>query len=415
MPCDGAVTNRSRLNCAFAGLLLLAAGCNSKLLRPPVTIYADGGGHQISATIADQDHRFSSVLLSFFPSNVPLHPGDAVNFGVRDSGEPHSVAMGTLVDQALAAAGQLDATADVRAIENLRQMKRLPTVFPKRVEGRRPRVNRSAAERCFLEDGAPPVSETGGAPPCAETKQPEFDGTQAFYSGGFLEEGKPFRVKLAPRIAPGTYGFMCLVHRASMAGTIEVRPTTVERPRVADVTKLAEDEENEVASTLEPAARRAADRPPSRTVLAGTGPEGRVTGFLSSFIPNRLRDVTPGEDVTWQLYGTHSISFSVSRQAQDGILVEDDDGVHINLDAWDPVGSSPQPPGALGYPPVAARVKIDGGTWSGEGTHSSGVLRSTPPTAVSYTLRFANPGTYRYVCVMHSRMRGQVEVADSTP
>jgi plastocyanin len=411
MPCDGAVTHRFRRTSAVAGLVLLAAGCNSRLLRPPVTVLADAGGHQISATIAEKSHRYSSVLLSFFPSSVPLHPGDALNFEVRDTGEPHSVAMGKLVDAALAAATPLRETADLRAIEALPQMKRLPAVFPQRVEDSRPRVNRSAAERCFLDRGSPPVSASGGAPACREREQPEFDGTQAFYSAGFLEEGKPFRVKLSPKIRPGTYAFMCLVHRSAMAGTIEVRPSGVERPRVADVRKAGTDEENEVAASLDPAARRAADLPPSSTVLAGTGPEGRVTGFLSSFIPDKLTGIAPGDTVTWKLYGNHSISFGASRKAQDGILIADREGVRINLDAWLPV-SSPRPPaGALAYPPVNARLMVDGGAWSGEGTHSSGILRSTPPTAVSYTLTFAKPGTYRYVCLVHQRMRGRIEVS----
>lgn len=392
-------------------MALISAGCNSRLIRPPVTIYADAGGRQITATIRDRDHRFNSALLSFFPSHVPLHPGDAVNFEVRDSGEPHSVALGKLVDRAITALGTLGLTEGIKTIEGLPQMRKLPSVFPNTVEDGSPRVNASASDRCFLDRVAPAFSPTGGASACEEVEQPPFDGTQEFYSGGFLKEGEPFRVKLSGDIRPGTYSFMCLVHRSSMVGSIEVRPRDVERPPVADIRQLGRDEENEVAGTLEQPARRAASRDEDG-VLAGTGPVGRSRGLLSSFIPEQAK-IGRGEPLTWELYGTHSISFEPSRDAQEGILIEEGDGVRINPEAWDPVDSSPPPAAALAFPPTQSRLEIDGGTYSGDGAFSSGILRATAPAAVSYTLRFDEPGTYRYRCLVHPRMRGRVVVQDA--
>ncbi|HYZ92145.1 MAG TPA: hypothetical protein VFA34_07105 [Actinomycetota bacterium] len=394
----------------MAAFALIVAGCNSKLLRPPVTIYADAGGHAIGVTVRDQERRFNSSLWSFLPSSVPLHPGDALNFEVRDTGEAHTVALGRLVDRAVEAVAALGPTSDVKKIEALPEMRTLPVVYPSVVSDDSPRVNRSAAERCFLSTGAPPVSPNGGARACPEREQPDFDGKQNFYSGGFLEEGEPFRVKLSSGIRAGSYSFMCLVHRASMTGTLEVRAPGVERPRVADVRKQGQDEENEVAGTLEPAARRAAELPVGSKVLAGTGPEGRVRGVVSSFIPD-LAQAKTGSAVEWTLYGMHSISFGASRDAQDGILVEDRDGVRINLDAWRAIGSTSQPSAAVSYPPSGGAIKVDGGTWDGEGEFSSGVLRAIPPRVVTYTLRFSEPGTYRYQCLVHQRMRGRVEVS----
>lgn len=407
MPCDGAVTKYRAIASAVVVMALISAGCNSRLLRPPVTIFADGGGRQISATIRDRDHRFNSVLLSFFPSRVPLHPGDAVNFEVRDSGEPHTVALGKLVERAITALGTLGLTEGIKTIESLPQMRKLPSVFPNTIE-ETPRVNASAADRCFLDRGAPAVSTTGGAQACAQGQQPAFDGTQEFYSSGFLEEGEPFRVKLSSDIRPGTYSFMCLVHRSSMIGSIEVRPTEVERPPVANIRQLARDEENEVAGTLEQPARRAAARNDDG-VLAGTGPVGRSRGLLSSFIPEQAK-VSTGEPLTWELYGMHSISFDPSRDAQEGVLIEDGEGVRINPDGWDPVESSPPPAAALSFPPTMPSVEIDGGSYPGEGAFSSGILRATAPAVVKYTLRFEGAGTYRYRCLVHPRMRGRVVV-----
>lgn len=385
------------------------AGCNSALIRPPAIVYADAGSRAIGAAVGERDARYSSVMTSFFPSLIPLHPGDAVNFEVRDSGEPHTVAMGRLVDAAITALDTLPTTADLRAFEGLPQMRALPTVFPSGVEGDTPRVNRSAAERCFLARGAPAVSATGGARACPERDQPDFDGTQAFYSAGHLEEGEPFRVKLADDIRPGIYGFMCLVHRAAMTGAIEVRAPSVDRPPVADVRREATEEEDDVASSLSAVARRVLTRT-EEGVLAGTGPAGRARGFLSSFIPDRT-GIDAGDTVTWELFGTHSISFEPERRAREGILLEDDEGVRINVDAWRPVGSPAQPQAALAYPPTLAEVRVDGGSWGGEGSFSSGILRATPPAKVLYTLRFTEPGTYRYLCVVHQPMRGTVEVS----
>lgn len=411
MPCDGGVTKPRALASAVVVMALISTGCNSRLLRPPVTIFADAGGRQVSARIADRDHRFNSALLSFFPSRVPLHPGDAVNFEVRDSGEPHTVALGKLVDRAITALGALGLTEGIRTIEGLPEMRKLPSVFPNTIEDGSPRVNASAADRCFLDRGAPAVSTTGGAAACEERDQPEFDGTQEFYSSGFLEEGEPFRVKLGADTRPGVYSFMCLVHRSSMIGSIEVRPTDVERPPVADIRQQARDEENEVAGTLEQPARRAAIRDEDG-VLAGTGPVGRQRGLLSSFIPEEAT-VPRGEPLTWELYGTHSISFDPSRNAQEGILIEDGDGVRINADAWDPVESTAVPAAAVSFPPQEPLVEIDGGTYSGEGAFSSGILRATAPAVVTYKLTFETAGTYRYRCLVHPRMRGRVVVEDS--
>ena len=347
-------------------------------------------------------------MTSFFPAVIPLHPGDAVNFEVRDSGEPHTVALGKLVDAALTALDTLPTTADLRAIEALPQMRALPTLFPSSVQNSSPRANGSAAERCFLARGTPAVSATGGARACPERDQSDFDGTQAFYSAGYLEEGEPFRVKLADDIRPGIYGFMCLVHRAAMTGAIEVRPTDTERPPVAEIRELARDEEDQVASSLGAVARRVLtrSRPP---VLAGAGPSGRARGLLSSFIPREVR-IDAGEEVTWELFGMHSISFESEQQPREGLLLKDRDGVRINLDAWRAVESPEQPADALAYPPKLAVASVDGGSWDGDGSFSSGVLRATSPAKVLYTLRFTEAGTYNYLCLVHQPMRGTIRV-----
>lgn len=390
-------------------LALAGSGCNSRLLRPPATVFVDGGESSVTANVGDEQFTFPSVLLSFFPSNVPLHPGDSVKFDIRYNGEPHTVALGKLVDAAVTAVEGLGPGAGLADVENLAEMQKLPDVFPRAVGDGDPKVNRSAAERCFLDKGAPPNSPTGGAKPCPERGQPDFDGTQSFYSSGFLPEGEGFRMKLSNDTRPGTYRFMCLVHRAAMTGSLEVRARDAERPGVSQVKIAGRDEQRVVAAAVATAARDSAT-PPDGVVLAGAGPEGEVRGFVSAFIPNVLQ-TRVGRKVEWRLFEMHSISFKPARRARDGILLQESGGqVKINVEAWKPVGSPQPPPEALAFPPPAEPVSIDGGTWSGEGSFSSGILRAVPPGKVIYTLSFAEPGTYSYVCLVHDQMRGRIEV-----
>ncbi len=395
-------------------IVALAAGCNSSLLRPPAIIFADSGEFAVRTSIREEGARFPSVFTAFVPSVVPLHAGDALNFQLQDTGEPHTVAMGTLVDAAVEAVDGLGPTATLKQVEALKQMKRVPSVLPTKLESDVPRLNPSAAQRCFLDEGAPEVSAVGKGEACPEADQPDFDGRQAFFSSGIIREGEPFRAKLDADIEPGAYRFMCLVHRSSMTGTVEVRPSDVERPPVAELRTQSETEQNEIAGSLEPAARsvgvQAFDRAPKGPVWAGAGPRGITRGFVAAFIG---RDVTVGngEVLKWNVHRTHSISFNPSRKAKDGFVLEEGDGFVINPDAWKAVGSKPPPAAVFATPPADNKgITVNGGTWDGEGEWSSGVIRATPPRPVAYEMRFSEPGRYSYSCLVHPFMRGTVTV-----
>lgn len=406
----GGTLNRHRLAAVTVALLVVAPACNSRLLRPPATIFVDGGESTVTVSVGSELLRFPSVLLSFIPTTVPLHPGDGVKFDIRYNGEPHTVALGRLVDAAVDALEALGPAATAIDVENLPEMQKLPDVFPRTVAEGDPKVNRSAAERCFLDSGDPPNSPGGGAEACPERSQPDFDGTQAFYSSGFIPEGEGFRLRLSGDIRPGDYRFMCLVHRSDMRGTLEVLPPNVDRPGVAQVKVAGRDEQGVVLATVTTAARNAA-APPDGVVYAGAGPQGEVRGFVSAFIPRDMQ-ATVGQPVEWRFFETHTISFRPPQRARDGILLQERSGeVRINLEAWKPVGSPAPPPTALQYPPPPEEVRIDAGEWSGEGTWSSGVIRAIPPGRVVYTLRFTQPGTYTYFCLVHDQMRGRIEVS----
>jgi plastocyanin len=398
---------------AVLATVVIASGCNSKLLRPPAIIFADSGEFAVKTSIRGEGDKYPSVFTAFVPSQVPLHPGDAVNFQLQDTGEPHAVAVGTLVDAAVTGADGLGPTATLKQIEGLKPMKKVPSVMPLSPKGKVPELNASAAQRCFLESGSPPNSPTGGAAACEEAGQPDFNGRQPFFSSGLLEEGEPFRIKLAADIAPASYRFMCLVHRSTMTGTIEVRPKDVERPSVAELRTQAEAEEKEVAASLEPSARvagvKAFDAKGAGPVFAGTGPLGLSRGFITAFIGDEVK-VAVDTPLVWKVNRTHTISFNPSREAKDGFILEGSDGTRLNEDVWNPVGSKRAPAGLFRIPPAKKSYKINGGTWSGEDAWSSGVIQATAGTAVSYSMRFSKAGTYKYTCLIHDSMRGRVVV-----
>jgi plastocyanin len=391
----------ARVAVALAALGLVASACNSQLLRPPAPVLADGGGALAAGFTEEVTFREPTVLHSFFPEVLPVHPSDAVNFDLEDTGEPHTVALGSLVDDALGAVAALGPGASRHDVEALPEMAQLPMALPTPA-GDQPPAIPSATEPCFVDEGPPPGDGT------CSSEQPEFDGSHSFYSSGVLTDRESFQVQLSADATPGRYRFMCLVHRTAMTGTLEIRAPNVDRPRVADVKERASEEQVRATSVIEQPFQEAL-RAPQGQVLAGIGPPGRSAGFVAYFHPEEVA-VDAGQPLTWRIYQGHAIAFEPSRQALEGLFIRQDDRWTINLDAWRAEGSLEPPPEARSALPVAEEVNVDGGTYDGQGAWSSGFLRGVPPSAVTYTMRFSEPGRYAYRCLVHPEMRGEVVV-----
>lgn len=403
------MTAGHRIGAGVVALVLIGSACNSKLLRPPAIVFVDAGERVITTSLDEVRYRFPSAFLAFLPSRIPLHPGDALNFQLQDTGEAHTVAMGRTIDRALSSVEALGTAADLPVIEKLPSMKKVPSVFPATLSGSVPRILRTAAEPCYITKGPPATSPAGGNKPCREGDQPAFRGTQSFYSSGVIEEGEPFRVKLSGDIEPGTYRFMCLVHRSAMSGAIEVVPKSAARPTVAELRKSATDEEEQIAGSLATPGRDAIRRERG-PILAGAGPTGNARGLVTDFFPRHSKAQTD-EVITWRFFGAHSISFNPDSDAKEGMLVGKRGGtLRANPDAWKPVRGAPIPSKVFSYPPPIEAFSIDGGTWNGEDEFSSGIIRATPPASVSYKLRITKPGKYEYSCLVHDSMRGTIEV-----
>ena len=87
---------------------------------------------------------------------------------------------------------------------------------------------------------------------------------------------------------------------------------------------------------------------------------------------------------------------------------------HLNEAAFAPTGFPPPPEQPSGPPPSGPpQVKtLDAGSYEGNAFKSSGGVGSDPESGLlQYTLTFTKAGTYPFVCLIHPKMGGVVEVS----
>ena len=384
-----------RLGVVVAVVAMVGTACSSndnknKSATPPTQAQSGAVAQTYPVAVDNKTDQFTGAFLAYFPNALTVHPGDTVDFGETFSGEPHSVTFGTLVDRGLAAA-----SPDPSAPEPP-DLQKIPVMLPSGPGD----ANQTAAQPCFLASGDPPAD--GG---CPTLSQPDFNGRYAMYSSGMIADGEHFKMKLASDLAPGTYRWMCDLHRAAMTGTLTVvaSGTAADTPqavqgRGADqlagmVTKLKA-AETQMQAITDPAKSQ-----------AGAGlPD--VAAYVAEFGPKTISIPVNGS-VTWDVQGPHTIAFAVTEDARTIVSRAPDGSVHLNPKAAAPAGG----PGAPANPPPNQPIHIDGGSWNGTGFHNSGVLFVPgPPGSITYKLKFTNAGTYPYACLIHPDMQGTVKV-----
>lgn len=272
-------------------------------------------------------------------------------------------------------------------------------------------ATQNAGQPCYLEKGGPPEDPDT---PCSEEqqRQPEFDGTASYYNSGLIPYegagGNTFRVPLSDDIEPGSYFFYCAVHGPDQSTEVKVAPEGTDVPSQAEVSRRAQAEIDDFAEPMVEAFRDARDGkldPNGETIeapFAGLG--APVHGAINEFLPRTIK-TRVGEEVTWKVMGwDHSISFGVPEYFPI-IQFADDGKVSLNPQLSTPIGGAAEIPEQEGE----GIRRIDGGTYDGSGFFSSGLFSGEP--YAEYTLRFSEPGTYRYACLLHPPMVGTVEVA----
>jgi plastocyanin len=357
----------------------LTAACGGDEDTEPITVEVD-----VDGSPDDQNLAF----LAYFPSELSVHAGDTIDFGLVDTGEPHSVTLGTLVDGVLSTASP-DDEALFAAV---------PVMLPAGPGD----ANQTAANPCFVASGAPPVDTR------CEGDQPNFDGTQSFYNSGWLAPQSTFSVTLDDDIETGTYHFVCLLHGSAMSGSFTVVDDDEDVPTPAEVRAAGQAKLDELAEQLQPAVEALATLD-AETAMAGSGSPEVQIGLVNQFGPSDLA-ISVGDAVTWTVLGPHTISFNAPQSANQARVEAPDGSAHINAEAFAPANGPGQPAEGEGGGEPGPPILIDAGEWDGDGFLSSGLIVSFPPQLFQYQVTFTQAGTYTFQCLIHPDMEGTVTV-----
>jgi len=200
-----------RLVAAMAVLLMMATACaKTSDTGAPASPGASVEPTKYTIQIDSKGKSFNLVSTQYFPDQLSVHPGDTLDFKLNDTGEPHTVTMGSLVDAGLAAADKQPKKASGPDQKEPAELKKLPDIFPDSVDPAAP-LNQSSAQPCYLDAGD--KGDKLGLTACPKKEKPEFNGKQALFNSGYITEDQPFSMKFAKDTAPGTYSILCLFHR----------------------------------------------------------------------------------------------------------------------------------------------------------------------------------------------------------
>ena len=93
--------------------------------------------------------------------------------------------------------------------------------------------------------------------PNSQHEQPDFNGRQVYYNSGWPDSGGNWSVRFSGSISPGTYRFLCLLHREGMAGKVTVAPASKTIMSPAEQYALGQ---KQLARGVAPARRRRSRR-----------------------------------------------------------------------------------------------------------------------------------------------------------
>jgi plastocyanin len=245
-----------------------------------------------------------------------------------------------------------------------------------------------AAGNPFWFDGH--VPSLGFNPSLASpTGKRTYDGSSRIDSGIPLGSGAPKPLKVT-FTKPGTYTYFCDVH-PGMVGYVVVKakgkPIPSAKQDAAAVTA-------QLTTDIRAAKTLAKTKPPADNVSLGASNSSGVE--LYAMFPARL-SVKVGSVVT----------FSMSRQSRE-----------IHTASFGPakylakLANSPTPPAEALYPSDPVQPISLGPSSHGNGFANTGGLDRDPntPLPASERIKFTRPGTYHFICLIHSFMHGTIIV-----
>ncbi len=172
--------------------------------------------------------EFAGTFRAFFPRDVTVKPGMTLKFHQKWSGEPHTVTLGSEIQDRIEPEilpiirrsvskepGDEDITTPEIAAAVEAFFGELPFFFGEK--GPNPPV----AQPCYLDKGLPL-----GDKACPSNADTEFNGNESYFNSGFIpyegSRGNEFEMKIADDATPGTYFYYCALHGAGMSGQIKV-------------------------------------------------------------------------------------------------------------------------------------------------------------------------------------------------
>jgi plastocyanin len=380
---------------------------------------SSGGGETRTIEVDYSSDDFAGSFLGFYPREVTVTPGMTLKFHQTWTGEPHSVSFGTLVDKNIK--GPLLQLIDDYVAGKVPLPDEPPESYdPKFWDERMPGLfaseeglSQAAAQPCYAKaEDRLPLDQKACAK--AEQKQPDFTGTYAYYSSGFIpfegERGNTFEMKIADDAKEGTYYYYCNVHGILMGGKVTVKDGAKVESQ-ASLNRRGKAESERIAKPLLAAyEKELAGKSELKPPLAGSGDDSTesVEGVVNEFTPRTIT-AKVGEKVTWTFIGNHTISFNVPPYTPLFIFNKKGE-LKVNKGLDKPTGGWPGVPEghqSFSDEPQPA-VHLDAGDFDGSGgLKSSGTDFSTGDT---YSVTFTKAGTYPYACLIHPGMIGKVVV-----
>jgi plastocyanin len=375
---------------------------------------ASRAAQTFTVNVDGHNPKANEAFIAYYPSTVRVHPGDTVVFHEVGNDEPHTVTLGTITDKIVAAFDKLTPKQQQQGTPP-RSFIRLDATAPQLLPQGPGDAIQSASNPCYLSSGAPPKK---GA--CAKAAEPDFTGKESFYNSGWLNSKAKFTIHLSSSIAPGTYRFMCLLHREGMTGKVVVVPssTSVPSPSAQYATGQKTLEATEAKLQAAATALRSGNAPgvtvpAADHVLGGSGSPSVQGALITEFGPAKLK-IPVGGSVTWWLIGPHTITFDANKSDDDIRSVAPDGSVHLNAKALAPAKGPGEPhsAGSSGNSNGPPKFKLVASTkWHGGGFLNSGIfVNSGPPLIEGYKITFTKAGNYKYICTVHDDMKGEVDV-----
>ncbi len=373
-----------------------------------------GSGDADTLTIqTDYAHdEFAGSLFGFFPNKVTVKPGTTLNFKQTWTGEPHTVSMGSQVDELSKPFKKvLDGIFETGKVTDE------PEGYDKFSEGLPyffgEEIGQAGAQPCYAKTVAEMPLDGS---PCPDKTLKPFKGDEAYYSSGFIPfegiRGNTFELAIADDAKPGTYLYYCNVHGAPMGGYITVSDDG-EQSSQSELNRQAKVEADRTAKVLLQTYKdEKAGKSKIKGNLAGSGDArtDEAFGTVNEFTPRTI-EAKVGEKVTWTFIGYHTISFNVPPYAPIFTIAKDGT-VDFNASLDEPAGGwpgrTPPTPDDYDYENPPPPVSIDAGNFDG-----SGGLKSSGTdwvTGDKYSVTFTKKGTYPYACIVHPGMIGKVVV-----